>query len=107
MQEKDVIERLSSPWNSTVVLVWKKDGFTRFCVDYRRLNDITKKVSYHLPRVDDNLDTLYGNEWFSTLDWQVEVHPDDREKTTFTTGGQGLCQFKVIPFGLCNAPATF
>lgn len=112
MQNKDVIEPSFSPWASPIVLVRKKDGSTRFCVDYRRLNDITKKDCYPLPRIDDTLDTLSGNEWFSTLDlksgyWQVELHPEDREKTAFTTGGQGLWQFKVMPFGLCNAPATF
>ncbi|GFW03304.1 retrovirus-related Pol polyprotein from transposon 412 [Trichonephila clavipes] len=85
MQENDIIEPFSSPWASPIVLVRKKDGSTRFCVDYRKLNDVTKKDSYPLPRIDDTLDTLSGHKWFSTLDlksgyWQVEIHPEDREK---------------------------
>ncbi|GFY31200.1 retrovirus-related Pol polyprotein from transposon 17.6 [Trichonephila clavipes] len=113
MKNNDVIEPSSSPCASPIVLVRKKDGSTRFCVDYRRLNDVTKKDSYPLPSIDDTLDTLAGNTWFSTLDlksgyWQVELHPDDKEKTaTAFTTGQGLWQFKVMPFGLCNTPATF
>ena len=90
------------------MLVRKKDGSTRFCVDYRKLNSITSKDSYPL---DDTLEALSGATWFSSLDlksgyWQVGMHPEDREKTAFTTG-RGLWQFRVMPFGLCNAPATF
>ncbi|GBN81789.1 Retrovirus-related Pol polyprotein from transposon 297, partial [Araneus ventricosus] len=111
MVDNGIIEESSGPWASPIVLVKKKDGSTRFCVDYRKLNEITKKDSYLLPPIDDTLDALNGSQWFTTLDlksgyWQVENRPEDREKTAFTTG-QGLWQFKVMPFGLCNAPATF
>ncbi|GBN05574.1 Retrovirus-related Pol polyprotein from transposon 17.6 [Araneus ventricosus] len=110
MVDNGIIEESSSPWASPIVLGKKKDGPTRFCVDYRKLNEITKKDSYPLPRIDDTLDALNGSQWFTTLDlksgyWQIEIRPEDREKTAFTTG-QGLWQFKVMPFKLCNAPAT-
>jgi hypothetical protein len=111
MQRRGVFEESDSPWSSPVVPVRKKNGELRFCVDYRKLNDVTKKDSFPLPRIDDTLDTLSGAKWFSTLDlksgyWLVDVHPDDKEKTAFSTG-QGLWQFTVMPFGLCNGPATF
>ena len=111
MQEKEVIQRSSSPWASLIILVTKKDGSTRFCVDYRKLNKVTRKDAYPLPCIDMTLDTLAGSRWFSTLDlvsgyWQVEVAEADRDKTAFCTT-EGLFEFKVMPFGLCNAPATF
>ena len=92
-------------------MVKKKDGSNRFCVDYRKLNDITIKDAYPLPRIDESLDQLAGSKWFSCLDlnagyWQVETDPKDREKTAFTSR-KGLYEFNVMPFGLCNAPATF
>ena len=111
MLKRDVVEPSTSPCSSLIVLVTKKDGSIRFCVDFRRLNEITRKDAYPLPRVDDTLDTLAGSRWFSTLDllsgyWQVEMDKGDREKTAFITQ-EGLYQFKVMPFGLTNAPATF
>ena len=111
MLSRDVISPSKSPWASPIVLVGKKDGSTRFCVDYRKVNEVTHKDAYPLPRVDDSLDTLAGSRWFSTLDlksgyWQVEVAPEHRQKTAFCTQ-EGLYEFNVMPFGLCNAPATF
>ena len=105
------IKSSDSPWSSPVVLVTKKDGVTRFCVAYRRLNDATVKDAYPLPRIDDTPDMLAGKRWSSTLDlvsgyWQVSLSREARVKTAFATHS-GLLQFKVMPFGLCNAPATF
>ena len=81
------------------------------CVDYRKLNATTRKDAYPIPRIDDTLDTLAGSQWFSTLDlisgyWQVELDSKDKEKTAFSSP-DGLFEFNVMPFGLCNAPATF
>lgn len=83
----------------------------RFCVDYRKVNHLTRKDAYPLLRIDDTLDTLAGSTWFSMLDmfsgyWQVEVTESEKEKTAFSTR-DGLFHFNVLPFGLCNGPATF
>jgi hypothetical protein len=111
MMEAGVIEPAEGPWASPVVLVKKKDGSTRFCVDYRRLNAATVKDAYPLPRVEDCLDTMAGASWFSSLDlaagyWQMDIAEADKPKTAFATHN-GLFQFRRMPFGLCNAPGTF
>ena len=111
MLDHGVITPSKSPWGSPVVLVTKKDGSSRFCVDYRRLNAVTKTDVFPLPRVDDSLDQLANSHFFTTLDlaagyWQVLVDPQSREKTAFVTHS-GLYEFSVMPFGLKNAPATF
>ncbi|RXN24698.1 Retrovirus-related Pol poly from transposon [Labeo rohita] len=111
MAANGIIEPSDSPWAAPMVMVRKKTGGWRPCVDFRRLNAVTRKDSYPLPRIDDALDYVAGSCWFSSLDlrsgyWQVELASEARPKTAFTIG-QGLWQFKVMPFGLCNAPATF
>ena len=111
MLENGVIQESDGPWASQVVLVKKKDGSTRFCIDYRHLNAVTRKDAYPLPNITDCMDTLKGASWYSTIDcatgfWQVEGDERDREKTAFATR-RGLYEFRVMPFGLTNAPATF
>src|SRR6266487_3209359 len=111
MLQQDLIQHSTSPWSFPVVIVKKKNGKLRFCVNYKPLNDVTKKDNYPLPRIDEILDSLNGAQWFTTLDlasgyWQIKVREEDREKTAFITKF-GTFEFKVMPFGLCNAPATF
>ena len=111
MLDAGIVEPSQSEWASPVVLVRKKDGGVRWCIDYRQLNEVTEKDAYPLPRIDECLDTLSGSTLFSTLDlqsgyWQVEMAPEDKEKTAFTTK-YGLFQYTRMSFGLCNAPSTF
>ena len=106
-----IIQESNSAWSSPTVLVKKKDGTTRFCIDYRRLNHVSKVDAYLLPHIEDSLNTFGGARFFCSLDlasgyWQVEMDTADRQKMAFVTQG-GLYEFRVMPFGLVNAPATF
>ena len=112
MLDAGVIEPSSSSWAAAPVLIRKKDGKIRWCIDYRGLNNVSKKDTYPLPLMDECLDTLEGNMWFSKLDansayWQIPIADDgSKEKTAFRTR-QGLFHFNKLPFGLCNAPSTY
>jgi len=111
MEEQGVIEPSSGPWSAPIVLVKKKDG-TRFCVDYRGLNNVTKKDVYPLPRIEEVLEKLGGSCIFTIMDmisgyWQIPMADEDKEKTAFISPKLGTWQFRVMPFGLTNAPATF
>ncbi len=112
MLKAGAIRNSGSPYSSNVVLVRKKDGTLRFCVDFRKLNNRTVRDAYAIPRVEDTLHLLAGSKYFSKLDlrsgyWQVEMKETDKEKTAFQVGTLGFYEFHRMPFGLCNAPATF
>jgi transposase InsO family protein len=111
MLKAGVIRPSSSPWAAPVTLVPKKDGTTRFCVDYRRLNEVTIKDQFPIPNIQEIFDMVGGSKIFSSLDlkagyWQVKVHEDDKEKSAFRCH-RGHYEFNVMPFGLCNAPSVF
>ena len=109
--EAGIISPSRSPWSSPVLLVPKKGGERRMCIDYRKLNAVTKKEIYALPRIDDVLDQLGGKMYFTTLDlasgyFQIPIEKNSREKTAFITY-DGLYEYNVMSFGLVNAPAVF
>ena len=106
------IRKSQSPWASTIVLVRKKDGSLRFCIDLRKLNERTIKDTYSLPRIKESLDCLNGAQIFSSVDlksgyWQVELTEESKAMTAFTVGPLGFYECIHMPFGLTNAPATF
>jgi transposase InsO family protein len=107
-----IIRPSHSPWSSNVVLAKKKDGSIRMCIDYRQLNQRTVKDSYALPRIEEILDALGGNTYFTVLDMksgyhQVELEEDHKQRTAFTVGPLGFFEYNRMPFGLVNAPATY
>jgi hypothetical protein len=111
LEEAGLVRKSISPWASPVVIVGKKDGSQRLCVNYRKLNKVTKPDMYPLLRIDDMLKRFGQAQWFTTLDlasgyWQVGMDPKDVEKTAFITPF-GLYEFLVMPFGLSYVPGTF
>ena len=107
-----IIRRSHSPFTSNVVLAKKKDGKLRLCIDFRQLNNRTIKDNYALPRIDEILESLSGNRYFSVLDMksgyhQIEIEECHKERTAFTVGPLGFYEYNRMPFGLTNAPATY
>ena len=112
MLDGGAIRPLQSPWCNTIVLVRKKDGTLRFCIDFRRLNARTKKDSYPILRGLETMESLVGTRYFSTMDlksgfWQVKMSEESHQYTAFMVGNMGMYEFLRMPYGLCNVPATF
>jgi len=112
MEAEGIIEPSTSAWSSPIVIVRKKDGKPRFCIDFRKVNEVTNRDAYPLPHISATLDKLRGAKYLSTIDlkqgyWQVPLAQKSRPITAFTVPGRGLMQFTVMPFGLHSAPVTF
>ena len=112
MLDGGAIHPSQSPWCNAMVLVWKKDGGLRFCIDFQRLNSRTRKDSYPLPRMQEMMESMVGAQFFSTMDlksgsWQVKMAEKSQQYTAFTVGSMGIFEFLRMPYRLCNAPATF
>ena len=111
MLRMGVVETSNSDWASPIVLVKKSDGSERFCVDYRKVNALTIKDRYPMPSIESKLNKLFGSKYFTSLDctsgyWQIQVSERAKKLIAFATS-QGLFTFNHMPFGLCNAGATF
>ena len=112
MLPEGVIQPSNSPWGSPIVITRRKDEKPRFCVDFRRLNKVSKKDAYPLPQVNATLDKLRGARYLSSIDlkngyWHVPLTERSKPLTAFTVPGKGLFEFKVMPFGLHAAAPTF
>ena len=111
MEKTGIVRESEREWSSPMVIVMKKDGSILLCVDFQKLNQLTKFDAYPMPRIDDLLDAVGRAKYLTTLDlakeyWQVHMHEEDQPKTVFSSP-IGLLQFTVMPFGLSGAPATF
>ncbi|KAG5887183.1 hypothetical protein JTB14_028986 [Gonioctena quinquepunctata] len=110
--ENNIIRPCHSPWVSPRVLVKEKDWDIRFCVDYRELNNMTKKYTYHIPNIDDNLTYLGGAQYFSCLDMfsgyhQVKIEKESKQYTAFEAQGHGFYEFNVLAFGRVGLQPPF
>ena len=111
MLQNDIIRPSSSPWNSPLLLVKKKDNTTRFVCDFRGLNDVTKKDKYPLPNIGEMIDKMQGDQYWTKLDaasayWSISLRKSDKEKTSFSVPN-GTYEFNVTPYGLCSAGASY
>ena len=112
MLDGGAVRPSKSPWCNAIVLVRKKDGTLRFCIDFRKLNARTKKDSFPLPRMQETMEYMVGARFFSSMDlksgfWQVRMSEKSRQYTAFTVGSLGMYEFLRMRYGLCNAPAMF